>query len=210
MTICFLCLRDILFSGLRDIPQKTNLFARGSFALAWSIDLRMALPMGLNFSGLHIHVLWASARDLGAFSASRAEAVPSSSPSPEALFWREKRMTDEQQIDDAVRTRLLADPTLDATKIDDMVSLAQQSLRLAIVPGRSGFHVRPNDLAKFLMDVSHRPGFRKDGGKTVNPDATTFSAEEFRSLSPLNRLRIANSGGVTASSDGRVTRFQRA
>lgn len=116
-------------------------------------------------------------------------------------------MTDEQQrkVDDAVRPRVLADPTLDATKIDDMMALAYRTLRLAIVPGRSGFNVRPADIAAFMEDVSGRPAFRKDGGKKVDPDATSYSADEFRALSPMERLRLINSG-ATKTSDGRITR----
>lgn len=117
-------------------------------------------------------------------------------------------MTEEQhrkQIADQVRHHLQTHPTLDEGKINDMLNLAYQRLRLAVLPGRSGVHVKPADLASFIDDLCQRPGFRKDQGRQINADveADSFSEEEFRALPPIERLKLANRG-VQRTADGRI------
>lgn len=117
-------------------------------------------------------------------------------------------MTEEQhrkQIADQVRHRLQTHPALDESKIDDMLNLAYQRLRLAVLPGRSGVHVKPTDLADFIADLCKRPGFRKDQGRQINanPEADSFSEAEFRALPPIERLKLANRG-VQRTADGRI------
>lgn len=112
-----------------------------------------------------------------------------------------------KQIADQIRHRLQTHPNLDESKIDDMLNLAFQRLRLSVIPGRSGFAVKPADVAAFVEDLCSRPGFRKDGGKqvTADVDAASLSQEEFRALSPMDRLRYINRG-ARQTPDGRVTR----
>lgn len=110
-----------------------------------------------------------------------------------------------KQIDDAVKRRLLTHPNLDEAQIDNMMALAYQRLLLSVIPGRSGFAVKPTDVASFIEDLCQRPGFRKDGDKQIQADAAadSFSEEEFRALPPIERLKLANHG-VERTADGRI------
>jgi len=115
-------------------------------------------------------------------------------------------MTDDthrKAVDAAVRARLLANENLDHEQIDNMMRVAYETLKLSVIPGKSGMHIKPDHAARFVSSMLERPGFRRDKGGTKSAPTDGFNEAEFRALPPAERLRLINRG-LSRDSDGKI------
>lgn len=70
-------------------------------------------------------------------------------------------MTDDthrKAVDAAVRARLLANENLDHEQIDNMMRVAYETLKLSVIPGKSGMHIKPDHAARFVSSMLEKIG----------------------------------------------------
>ena len=109
---------------------------------------------------------------------------------------------------------LQASPSINPDKIGEILRYAEGAVTIRMRPGfsvGSGFGVTPTDVASFVAkvaDPAQHPGWSNTPSPTqaaVSADAATFSAEDFRCLSPADRLRLINRG-VRRTEEGKIER----
>lgn len=126
-------------------------------------------------------------------------------------------MTDHQDvIRRDLRHRLLADRRIDPDAVERILKIADNELRVSLTP--NGWGVRESDIEKFVQSTLSRPGFQAAPPTPVEPPTikkehnyrvTRWTPGEFAKLSPLERLNLANRGGVRRDDDGSYCLYER-